>query len=82
MKKNKCEHAPLTGEDLKIGKTYRAKRPRKTFGGDYDDRRLVYVGESTVQYDSVTAALGRRYPAVTKERFLNWACHEVPDDSN
>lgn len=67
----------LTESDLKVGCTYRAKRPRKNLLGEFDDRTILYVGMNNVQYDSITVGLGRHYPQVSKEKFLRWAKEEI-----
>lgn len=69
--------------ELRVGATYRAKRPRRyfTLRGDYhNDRTILWVDERNVQYDGPAVADGRRYPVVTREEFLKWASHEVTED--
>lgn len=65
-------------EDLKVGRVYRAKRPRvvHTLGGSYiNDRQILYISpfEETIQYDSPKVGFGSRYPVISVEKFLKWA---------
>lgn len=51
-------------EDLKVGRVYRAKRPRvvHTLGGSYiNDRQILYISpfKETIQYDSLKSVLGQ-----------------------
>lgn len=50
-------------EDLKVGRVYRAKRPRvvHTLGGSYiNDRQILSISpfEETIQYDSPKVGFG------------------------
>lgn len=73
----------LTEDDIEVGYSYRAKRVRKDFFGQPNDRYVLWIGEGwnkdtnsygkQVQYDSVTVKDGHRYPVVSMERFLKWA---------
>lgn len=82
----------LTENDIKIGKTYRAKKPREAvFSNDKDDRTVLWIGRSyiydrsakrkrtclCVQYDSPFLSIGRHFPKTTMHAFLNWASHEI-----
>lgn len=72
----------LTKEDLKVGSTYRAKRYREimmsfnTLGGN-NDRTIVWMSDTKVQYDSDTVRIGRRLPTIGIEVFLRWAKEEI-----
>ena len=68
----RLEHKEITKDDLKVGTTYFAKRRKETAFGN-NDRTLVYVGSSAVQYDSDTVGIGRHYPSIYKEQFCKWA---------
>lgn len=70
----------LTKDDLKVGKVYRAKRFREGFFGTNNDRIILWIGASSVQYDSDTVKDGRRYPTTSIESFLNWAAREAPSE--
>lgn len=77
----------LKAEDLRVGATYRAKRPSRyfrtsTFSDTFNDRTILYISRDrgTVQYDSITVRDGRHYPTVTMEVFLKWVSHEVKND--
>ena len=66
----------LTKEDLKVGRIYRGKRFRQFFGGN-NDRRIVWMSDTKVQYDSDTVKMGRRFPIVDIEVFLRWAKEKI-----
>lgn len=71
--------APLK---LKVGRTYRAKKPAKA--GDWrdpmiNDRTIKWIGGEEVQYDGPSVAFGRHYPRVSLEKFLKWADMDVTD---
>lgn len=71
-------------EDLKVGRVYRAKRPRAVhrLDGSYvNDRQILYIspfGES-IQYDSPSVIFCARYPTISTEKFLKWAAKDVTD---
>ena len=63
-------------EDLKVGRVYRAKRPRvvHTLGGSYiNDRQILYISpfEETIQYDSPKVGFGSRYPVINEKIYVN-----------
>lgn len=63
-------------EDLKVGRVYRAKRPRvvHTLGGSYiNDRQILSISpfEETIQYDSPKVGFGSKYPVISKEELMN-----------
>lgn len=68
--------------ELKAGKYYRAKKPRRTFDGGFNDRHILWISREgdQIQYDSYTVAQGRHYPTVTREKFLAWAGEEITGD--
>jgi hypothetical protein len=71
-------------EDLKVGRVYRAKRPRvvHTLGGSYvNDRQILYISPfgETIQYDSPKVGFGSRYPMISTEKFLKWADKDITD---
>lgn len=72
-------------EDLKVGRVYRAKRPRvvHTLGGSYiNDRQILSISpfEETIQYDSPKVGFGSKYPVISVEKFLKWAAKDITDD--
>lgn len=70
-------------EDLRVGRTYRAKKPAPTgslFDQRINDRTLIYVGMYDVQYDGPSVPFGRKYPKVSREAFLKWAGRDVTDE--
>lgn len=72
-------------EDLKVGRVYRAKRPRvvHTLGGSYiNDRQILSISpfEDTIQYDSPKVGFGSKYPVISVEKFLKWAAKDITDD--
>ncbi|ELY5803530.1 hypothetical protein SNN69_002916 [Cronobacter sakazakii] len=68
--------------ELKIGRCYRAKKPRPAgqFTTCVNDRQIIHIGINTVQYDGPSVHAGRKYPTVSKEKFLEWASHDVTDE--
>lgn len=79
---NGCPKDPrLTAEDLQVGKTYRAKKPRKAgvFGNLYNDRTIIWRDAHQVQYDGPAVRDGRHYPKIAVEAFLAWAAREVEE---
>jgi hypothetical protein len=71
----------MTTEDLKIGRAYRAKRPRPGSPvGLVNDRQIKWLGATSVQYDSPSVGMGRRFPEISIEAFLKWASHDVTDE--
>ena len=75
----------LTKEDLKVGSTYRAKRYKEvmiSFNrlGSNNDRIIVWMSDTKVQYDSDTVKMGRRFPIVDIEKFLRWAKEEIKEE--
>lgn len=73
-------------EDLKVGRVYRAKRPRvvHTLGGSYiNDRQILYISpfEETIQYDSPKVGFGSRYPVI-KGNGDFWATLELETEKN
>ena len=67
---------PLTKEDLQVGGIYRAKRYREWLHLN-NNRRIVWMGDATVQYDSDTVRIGQHYPRIDIEKFLRWAKEKV-----
>lgn len=72
-------------EDLKVGRVYRAKRPRvvHTLGGSYvNDRQILYISPfgDTIQYDTPKVGFGSRYPMISTEKFLKWAAKDITDE--
>lgn len=68
--------------ELKIGRCYRAKKPRPAgqFTSYANDRQILRITSTTVQYDGPSVHAGRHYPTVSKEKFLEWASHDVTDE--
>lgn len=64
--------------DIVVGRVYRAKKPRNHFGL-YDDRRVLYVSEERVQYNSPTVPFGSKYRWASLEKFKKWAGEDVTD---
>lgn len=68
--------------EIKVGRTYRAKKPRPagTFlESFFNDRTVLWVGASEIQYDGPSVANGRKYPRVSREAFEKWAGEDVTD---
>lgn len=73
----------MSNLELKIGRTYRAKKPAKA--GDWrgpliNDRTIKWIGFEEVQYDGPSVKIGARYPKVSMEKFLSWADRDVTDE--
>lgn len=66
-------------EKLQQGRVYRGKRPRNC-SGLVNDRQILRLFSTTVQYDSPSVANGRQYPTMTIEKFLEWADRDVTDE--
>ncbi|MEX5606875.1 hypothetical protein ABFV58_02470 [Pseudomonas protegens] len=67
---------------IQVGRTYRAKKPAKA--GDWrnpqvNDRTIKWIGHEEIQYDGPSVAIGRKYPKVSREKFLAWAASDVTD---
>jgi hypothetical protein len=65
--------------DLIVNHVYRAKKPGHTSSGSVNDRMIIHMGPSTVQYDSPTVKNGGKYPSIPKEEFLAWAGENVTE---
>lgn len=65
--------------ELVVGHTYEAKRPKAIGLVEplIDDRMIVWMGLTEVQYDSPSVRFGRRLPKVSKDAFLKWAGRDV-----
>jgi len=64
---------------LTVGRVYRGKRIRNCHGL-VNDRVITWMDAGSVQFDSPSVAIGRHYPAVSKEQFLAWAGRDVTDE--
>ncbi len=67
-------------EDLAVGKTFRAKRPKRTHSRELDDRTIIWMDDLKVQYDGPEVRLGQLRPVVSTEKFLRWAGSEAPPE--
>lgn len=65
--------------ELKVGRTYRAKKPGHS-QELVNDRTIKWIGLEEVQYDGPAVAFGRRYPKVSREKFLAWAGSDVTEE--
>lgn len=75
----------MTTLDLRIGRTYRAKKPART--GDaltplINDRTVVWLSsdKTIVQYDGPAVVPGRHLPRVQADVFTRWAGRDVSDE--
>lgn len=70
----------LKASDIKVGRTYRAKRPQPVGLGEYNDRYVMWISPAgqQVQYDGPAVRDGSHYPTVSMEKFLAWVGSEVP----
>jgi len=48
--------------------------------GLVNDRTILHIGATTVQYDSPSVSFGRHFPSVSREKFLAWAERDVTDE--
>ncbi len=63
------------------GHIYRAKRPKPTVTGDFNDRMVLYINplSGRIQYDSPTVRSGWKYPTVDHAQFEAWAGSDVTE---
>lgn len=69
--------------EIKVGRTYRAKRPRASgtvIQPLVNDRTVLWFNGTHVQYDSPSVSFGRHFPKTTIEKFFAWASHDVSDE--
>lgn len=71
----------LPAAHYRAGRTYRAKQPKQV-GWDtsrpgqnpvFNDRSILHLGASGVQYDGTTVKLGAHYPTAPWERWHAWS---------
>ncbi len=74
----------LSAEDIEVGKTYRAKGPRRmkpVLVGDkpINDRTVLWVSpdKDLVQYTGTEVSLKPRFRFLAMRKFLQWASHTV-----
>ena len=69
--------------EIERGHIYRAKKPKKVEylfqPAFYNDRQVLYVSDTRVQYDSPTVRNGRKYPTVDRDKFEAWAGSDVTE---
>ncbi len=66
--------------DIVRGHVYRAKRPKPVgFPEAFNDRVVLYVTETWVQYDSPTICDMRRFPTIGRDKFETWAAEDVTE---
>ena len=74
----------MTKEELVVGHTYEAKKRRQVirylFGDIVNDRMILHISDTHVQYDSPAIAIGRHYPKIPIEKFLSWARRDVTSE--
>lgn len=68
---------------IERGHVYRAKKPKQIrlfLEGDfYDDRMVVWMNDTKVQYDSPTVYRGSHYRMGDRARFEKWAGSDVTE---
>lgn len=71
----------LIQKDLVVGRVYRGKKPSRTgtLGDFVNDRQIVWLGVTQLQYDSAAVRDGRDYPVMKIGKFLDWAGIDVTD---
>ncbi len=72
----------MTISDIQVGRVYRSKKPKAIgiFDPLYDDRQILWIGSTTLQYESPTVKIGRKYPTVDIDKFLKWGDRDVTDE--
>lgn len=67
--------------EIKVGHTYRGKRPRNS-RGYVNDRTVLWMDslETMVQYDGPSVAFGRHFPKISRADFEAWAERDVTDE--
>ena len=75
----------MTDLNIEHGHIYRAKKPKRVIlfmapHDFFDDRQVVYVGPTQVQYDSATVQNGRKYPKIDRAKFEAWAGSDVTEN--
>lgn len=69
--------------EIKVGRTYRAKKPRAAgtiVEQLVNDRTVLWVGAYQLQYDGPSVPNGRHYPRIDIEKFRAWADRDVTDE--
>lgn len=69
--------------EIKVGRTYRAKRPRGAgtiFQTLVNDRTVIWIGMNELQYDGPAVKNGSHYPRISLEKFRTWAERDVTDE--
>lgn len=80
-------NSPFDLEDLKVGHIYKGKRRTKVyedifFGARvYNDRRIIAITHSSIQYDSPSTRVGYSRPMIDINEFLNWVKADVTNES-
>lgn len=69
--------------ELKVGRTYRAKKPRGTgtmLQPLVNDRTIIWIGMGELQYDGPAVKNGAHYPKISWDKFKAWADRDVTDE--
>jgi hypothetical protein len=77
-----CHGTGFVPENLELtqGRVYRAKKPATCSGSGYlNDRQIIHLSSTKVQYDGPAVKNGRHYPSVSREDFIKWAGKDVTD---
>ncbi|MFA5458353.1 MAG: hypothetical protein WC261_12065 [Synergistaceae bacterium] len=74
----------MTKDDLIVGHTYSAKKRKLVWYLGFDplvnDRQILHISSTMVQYDSPTVKIGRLRPHIPIHTFLKWAKEDVTDE--
>lgn len=65
--------------EIRVGRTYRAKRPQCA-RGFYNDRTVLHISARGVQYDSPSVRIGRHRPRIPIAQFERWMDRDVTDE--
>ncbi len=70
----------IQDDDLIVGSTYRAKKPKQvTLFGKIDDRQIIWRNSTTIQFDGPGVKFGQYHPKVHVVKFLLWVGSDVTD---
>lgn len=74
---------PAAALALSVGRTYRAKKPGRIANFPdplVNDRTIIWMWASDLQYDGPAVRIGGKYPRMSIESFRQWADRDVTDE--
>lgn len=71
----------MIADDIKEGRTYEAKVPKRNQRGEVNDRRVSWIdsGRTIVQFSFPTVSILRRYRTVSMVDFMVWVGKDVTE---